>query len=168
MARMRLARFLARAGIAARRKCEDFIRAGRVLVNGEPGMLTSMVDPVADKILLDGRPVREERKVYFVFNKPKGVIVSMGGDDRGRRTMLDVITMKERVFPVGRLDKDSEGLLFLTNDGDFAHRVLHPSFELEKEYEIVLNVAIDDKRRAKLERGLPIDGRPVKAKLAKT
>ncbi|MFR1758486.1 MAG: pseudouridine synthase [Christensenellaceae bacterium] len=142
---MRLQKYLAQCGVASRRACEDLIRAGRVTVNDET--VTEMgvqVDPEAALVCLDGRPVYlTEHKVYYILNKPMGVICA-ASDPFGRRTVIDCLEgVTERIYPVGRLDYETEGLLLLTNDGDFAHRVLHPSFEVEKTYYTVV-ISPDD------------------------
>ncbi|HEX7057590.1 MAG TPA: pseudouridine synthase [Bacilli bacterium] len=131
----RLQKVMAQAGIASRRKCEEMITAGRVTVNGETvTALGSKVDPAADEIRVDGRLLDKEKFVYYMFHKPKGVITSMS-DPQGRKTVSDYIRgVKERVFPVGRLDYDTEGLLLLTNDGELANRLLHPSRHVKKTY----------------------------------
>ncbi|WP_124727290.1 pseudouridine synthase [Staphylospora marina] len=131
----RLQKVMAMAGVASRRQCENLIREGRVKVNGEwvtaPGM---KVDPRKDVIEVDGEPVFLEEKRTFLFYKPSGVITSMS-DPRGRKTVADFFRdIPERVFPVGRLDYDTEGLLLVTNDGELANRLLHPRFEVEKVY----------------------------------
>jgi 23S rRNA pseudouridine2605 synthase len=134
--RMRLQRVLAQAGLASRRQGEDWIQAGRVSVNGKvvttPG---TQADPVVDRIAVDGKVIdRLEPKVYYLLNKPAGY-VSTCGDELGRRTVLDLLKpVKFRLFPVGRLDWDTEGVLLLTNDGGLAQRLLHPRFHIRRIY----------------------------------
>ena len=133
----RLHKVLARAGVASRRKCEELIAAGRVRVNGqtvaEPGR---KVDPEHDCIEVDGQPIAlPGEHIYLLLNKPAGY-VSTVHDPQGRPTVVDLVHVPERLYPVGRLDMDSEGLLLLTNDGDFAQRLTHPSFEHEREYHL--------------------------------
>ncbi|MGH9062950.1 MAG: pseudouridine synthase [Acidimicrobiales bacterium] len=130
----RLQKVLARTGFGSRRVCEDLIRAGRVTVNGLPAQLGQRVDPDADRVAVDGRPVGVRPDlVYYLLNKPTGVITT-ASDPAGRPRVLDLVPAHPRVFPVGRLDADTEGLLVLTNDGELAQHLTHPSFGVEKEY----------------------------------
>lgn len=131
----RLQKVLAQAGIASRRKSEEVITSGRVKVNGETVVeLGRKVDPDTDRIEVDGRAIKAEDKVYILFHKPKGVITSVE-DPQGRKVVTDYIKgVKERLYPVGRLDYDTEGLLLLMNDGELANRLLHPSQEFKKTY----------------------------------
>ncbi len=130
----RLQKALARAGIGSRRAVEELIRAGRVKVNGKPATLGQRVDPSKDSVEVDGgRIPLDAALAYYVLYKPAGVITT-SRDPRGRRTVLDLIDVAERVYPVGRLDAATEGLLILTNDGELAHRLAHPSFEIPKTY----------------------------------
>jgi 23S rRNA pseudouridine2605 synthase len=125
---------LAAAGIGSRRACEDLIASGRVLVNDQAAELGRRVDPESDRITVDGVPVGvRPGLVYYLLNKPAGV-VSTASDPQGRPTVVDLVPAEPRVFPVGRLDAATEGLLLLTNDGDLAHRLIHPSFGVDKEY----------------------------------
>ncbi|UFJ43276.1 rRNA pseudouridine synthase [Brevibacillus humidisoli] len=132
----RLQKVLAQAGVASRRKCEELISQGRVQVNGvtvsEAG---TKVDPAQDVILVDGKAIQREAFVYLLLHKPTGVITSLH-DPQGRRVVTDLLSgVKERVYPVGRLDYDTSGLLLLTNDGELANRIAHPSFEIDKVYQ---------------------------------
>lgn len=125
---------LAAAGLGSRRTCEELIEAGRVQVNGETATLGRRVDPDADQIVVDGTPVSTRAGlVYYALNKPAGV-VSTASDPQGRPTVTGLVPPEPRVYPVGRLDAATEGLLLLTNDGDLAYRLTHPSFGVEKEY----------------------------------
>ena len=135
---MRLQAFLARAGAAAsRRKAEPLILAGRVRVNGEPANLGASVAS-SDEVELDGRPVRlPETRVYLALNKPAGYLTAMT-DDRGRPTVADLMPAVPGLIPAGRLDAPTTGLLILTNDGTLAHRITHPSSEIEKHYRLIL------------------------------
>ena len=135
----RLQRFLSRAGVASRRKSEELIAAGRVKVNGEtvsiPG---SKVDPEHDRVEVDGQPVTlPPGHVYWLLNKPAGY-VSTVSDPQGRPTVVDLVKQAQRLYPVGRLDRDSEGLLLLTDDGELTQRLTHPSYEHEKEYQVLV------------------------------
>ncbi|MGH2733086.1 MAG: pseudouridine synthase [Actinomycetota bacterium] len=130
----RLHKTLARAGIGSRRAVEDLIRAGRVKVNGRPAALGQRIDPVKDSVEVDGSRIPLDAALaYYILHKPAGVITT-SRDPRGRRTVLDLLDVAERVYPVGRLDAATEGLLILTNDGELAHRLAHPSFEIPKTY----------------------------------
>jgi 23S rRNA pseudouridine2605 synthase len=163
---MRLAKYLASAGIASRRAAEELIRAGRVSVGGETVRepATSVTD--ADVIMFDGRPVGEvgslERVVYAV-NKPLGV-VSTASDPQGRPTVVSLVPVSTRLYPVGRLDIDTTGLILLTNDGDLAYRLTHPSFEVEKTYRAKVSVTgggrVPDIVLRQLRRGVSLDDGP--------
>ncbi|MBU7315929.1 pseudouridine synthase [Paenibacillus oleatilyticus] len=131
----RLQKVLAEAGVASRRKCEELITAGRVEVNDK--VVTTLgvkVDPSQDFIKVDGKPIRRQSKVYVIFNKPKGVITS-AQDPEGRKTVTEFFkNIKQRIYPIGRLDYDTEGLLLLTNDGEFAHLLTHPKHHVPRTY----------------------------------
>ncbi|GIO30829.1 MULTISPECIES: pseudouridine synthase [Paenibacillus] len=131
----RLQKILAQAGIASRRKCEELILAGKVEVNGETvSVLGTKADPEQDIITVEGKPIRNETKIYVMLNKPKGVITS-AKDPAGRKIVTDYVKgIKERIYPVGRLDYDTEGLLLLTNDGEFANMLTHPKHHVPKTY----------------------------------
>ena len=130
----RLQKVLAATGWGSRRVCEELIAAGRVQVNGEVAVLGRRVDPDTDLIEVDGAPVGvRPGLVYYLLNKPAGVVTT-ARDTHGRRTVVELVADEPRVFPVGRLDADTEGLLLLTNDGELANRVAHPSMGVEKEY----------------------------------
>ncbi|MCG2768760.1 MAG: pseudouridine synthase [Chloroflexota bacterium] len=130
----RLSKVLANRGIASRRRCEELIEAGRVRVNGQVVMKQGVrVDPEKDRITVDGRFVREVHSVYVLLNKPVGY-VSTAKDPQGRPTVLDLVPIDQRIYPVGRLDMSSEGLLLMTNDGAIADRLTHPRYEHEREY----------------------------------
>jgi 23S rRNA pseudouridine2605 synthase len=130
----RLQKVLARAGFGSRRTCEDLIAAGRVSVNGEVAILGQRVDPDVDRVDVDGVPASvRDGLVYYLLNKPRGVVTT-ASDPQRRPTVVELVPLEPRVFSVGRLDADSEGLLLLTNDGDLTHRLTHPSFGIEKEY----------------------------------
>jgi 23S rRNA pseudouridine2605 synthase len=131
---VRLQKVLAQAGIGSRRTCEELIERRRVRVNGEVAVLGRRVDPATDVIEVDGAQIGvRPGLVHYLLNKPSGVITT-ASDTHGRRTVLDLVPSEPRVFPVGRLDGETEGLLLLTNDGDLAHRLTHPSFGVDKEY----------------------------------
>lgn len=130
----RLQKVLAAAGFGSRRVCEELIREGRVTVDGQVAVLGRRVDTRAAQVAVDGVPVSvRPGLVYYLLNKPRGVVTT-ASDPQGRPTVIDLVPAEPRVFPVGRLDADTEGLLILTNDGELAHRLAHPSFGVEKEY----------------------------------
>ena len=137
----RLQKILSGAGVCSRRAAESYITAGRVKVNGITANLGDSADLEADEILVDGRPLRKNgpRPVYIMLNKPRGYVTTLS-DEAGRKTVADLLSdVPERVYPVGRLDMHSEGLLILTNDGDLAHHLTHPSHEVYKEYLVKLS-----------------------------
>ncbi|GAB7386218.1 23S rRNA pseudouridine(2605) synthase RluB [Bacillaceae bacterium] len=164
----RLQKVLAHAGVASRRKCEALILQGRVKVNGKTiRELGVKVNPETDVIEVDGREIRSERKVYLLLYKPAGVITSVK-DPRGRRVVTDLVKVKERVYPVGRLDYDTEGLLLLTNDGELAHRLAHPRHQIDKVYHAVVRGVPSPEKIRQLAEGIELeDGRtaPGKARL---
>ena len=135
----RLQKVLAQAGIGSRRACEDLIAAGRVEVDGETAQLGRRVDINHDRVTVDGIPIAvKPGLVYYLVNKPTGV-VSTASDPQGRVTLTSMVPTEPRVYPVGRLDADSEGLILLTNDGDLTNRLTHPSFGVEKEYLVIVD-----------------------------
>jgi 23S rRNA pseudouridine2605 synthase len=158
----RLHKVLAARGVASRRKAEQMIADGRVSVDGEVvRTLGFRVDPETQEIAVDGKPVRHEQKRYIILNKPSGYITT-AQDERGRPTVLDLVNVPERVVPVGRLDRKTSGLLLLTNDGELANRVAHPRFELEKEYEVLVDGHPPRPTLDELARGVTIDGERVR------
>ncbi len=149
---------LSRAGLSSRRKTEDIIRSGRVSVDGkvvyEKGY---RVDPALNKVTVDGRPLKYPEKKYYLINKPRG-FVSTVSDPHAEKRVLDLIPGKTtRLYPVGRLDKNSTGLMILTNDGDFAHHLTHPRFEVEKVYEARAKGRVSDKDIARLKNGVELE-----------
>ena len=158
---IRLQKYLALCGVASRRASEKMIQEGRVAVNGS--VITEMgvqVDETRDTVTVDGEIVRpEEEKHYIAYNKPIGEVTTVS-DPEGRATVMDKFAdYPVRLFPVGRLDYDSEGLLLLTNDGDMMNRVLHPSFEIKKVYLVRVSNQVTDAEIAQLRKGVIIDGR---------
>ena len=151
---------MSQAGIASRRKSEELIKKGLVKVNGKTIKLGDKADPKKDKIEVNGKPIRLENKVYIILNKPKGVISSVK-DPEGRQTVIDLINTKEKIFPVGRLDLDAEGLLILTNDGDFANQIIHPRYNIKKTYSILLNRSLRNEAIERIKKGVIIEGRKV-------
>ncbi len=151
----RLQKVIAAAGAASRRAAELMITQGRVSVNGE--IVSSLGTQVAetDVVAVDGNSLSREEKVYFVLNKPSGV-VSTTDDDKGRKTVVDLIHAKERIFPIGRLDFDTTGVLLLTNDGDFNNALIHPRFHVEKEYRVKVAGLIRKETSTKICRGIDL------------
>ena len=158
MASIRLQKYLADAGACSRRKGEAHILAGRVTVNGKVvATLGTKVNPETDTVYLDGRPVTlAEKNVYVMLNKPAGIVSSC--QHRGEPVVTDLVKLPHRLFPVGRLDKDSTGLLLLTNDGRIHHLLSHPSFDHEKEYDVTVERPIDDRALDQMATGIFLDG----------
>lgn len=161
---VRLQKVLAAAGIASRRAAEGLIDEGRVEVNGQIVMEQGRrVDPERDTIRVDGSRIPPPRRhLYLVVNKPRGVVSTME-DPEGRPTLADVFPHKERLFHVGRLDTDTEGLIILTNHGEFAHRLAHPSYEVSKTYLAEVEGVLDNHALKRLEKGVTLDDGPVRA-----
>lgn len=158
MAPVRLQKFLSSAGICSRRKGEALIRAGKVMVNGiVVTELGTRIDPETDAVVADGRPVSAGRdRIYIALHKPKGVVTSC--KQPGDPVVVDLVDVPDRIYPVGRLDKESTGLLLLTNDGRLHHRLSHPSFDHEKEYEVTVSHPISDSALKRMEAGMPVLG----------
>jgi len=159
---IRINKFLAESGISSRRKSEEFISQGRVAVNDKIILdLGHKVDTEKDEVTLDGERIRPKKNIYIMLNKPKGYITTVS-DDRNRSTVLDLIKIKERVYPVGRLDYDTTGLLFLTNDGDFSQLLTHPGNRVPREYEVKLDKPLEESDKKKLLDGIKLEGKPGK------
>ncbi len=156
----RLQKVLARIGVGSRRVCEELIVDGRVTVNGSVPILGRRVDPAVDRVELDGVPLPiQPGLVHYLVNKPAGV-VSTAEDTHGRTTVVSLVPDQPRVFPVGRLDMDSEGLLILTNDGDLTHRLTHPSFGVPKEYLVQVDGEPTSGQVRRLREGVDLDDGP--------
>lgn len=158
---MRLNKYIALCGVSSRRGADELIAQGKVTVNGSViSALGTDINTETDIVCIDGREISpEEEHVYIMLNKPAGYI-SACSDDRGRRTVIDLVkNAGNRIFPVGRLDYDTEGLLILTSDGDFAYRCTHPKHEINKKYLAEIEGALDDNAVRKLREGVIIDGR---------
>ena len=165
MSLIRLQKFLSEAGICSRRKGEEYITAGLVSVNNHVVTeLGTKIDPKKDRVEFKGRLVEpEDRLVYLVLNKPKGFVTSCR--QPGDKIVLDLVDIPERIFPIGRLDKDSTGLLILTNDGSLHHWLSHPSFDHEREYDVTVTKPMPDGALRTLAKGMPMMGtktRPAK------
>lgn len=168
----RLQKYLAECGIASRRKCEEYIIQGKVQVNGKTiTELGVKVNPEKDKITFEGKNVKqEERKVYILLNKPIGYVTT-SDEQFGRDKVLDLVKVRERVVPVGRLDMYTSGALILTNDGDFVYKVTHPKHEITKTYTVTVKGIIKNEEVEQLRKGVKIDDyttRPAKVKILKT
>jgi 23S rRNA pseudouridine2605 synthase len=164
---VRLQKVLAQAGLGSRRTCEALIERGRVRVNGEVAVLGRRVDPETDVVEVEGVQVGVKAGlVHYLLNKPPGVITT-AADPQGRPTVVDLVPAEPRVFPVGRLDADSEGLLLLTNDGDLTHRLTHPSYGVDKEYLVEVEGDPSKGDLTRLRDGVDLDdGRTAPAKVA--
>jgi pseudouridine synthase len=161
---VRLNAYLARAGVASRRRADELIKAGRVVVNGEPGRLNTFVER-GDRVEVDGKPVVPQRLTYVLLNKPTATVTT-ARDPQGRPTVVDLIDLPERVVPVGRLDADTTGALLLTNDGPLAHRLAHPRYGVEKVYEVDVEGRPDDAALRRLGEGVELDdGRTAPARV---
>ncbi len=152
----RLQRVLASAGFGSRRSCEELIRAGRVAVDGAPAVLGMSVDPLVEKVTVDGREIVIAATEYWLLNKPAGVVAT-ADDPQGRRTVVDCVPTETRVFPVGRLDAATTGLLLITNDGALTHRLLHPSYGVEKVYEVIARGRVSEATARRLSEGVELE-----------
>jgi 23S rRNA pseudouridine2605 synthase len=155
---VRLNAYLARAGVASRRGADELIKAGRVRVNGERGALNTFVEP-GDEVELDGRRLAPQALAYVLLHKPAGVVTTTR-DPQGRPTVVDLVPHASRVVPVGRLDADTTGALFLTNDGPLSHRLAHPRYQVEKVYEADVEGRPDDDALRRLEEGVELEDGP--------
>jgi 23S rRNA pseudouridine2605 synthase len=155
---MRLNAYLARAGIASRRGADELIKAGRVTVNGEPGQLNTFVQS-RDRVEVDGERVELQPLSYVLLHKPAGAVTT-ARDPEGRRTVVELVDHSARVVPVGRLDADTTGVLLLTNDGELAHRLAHPRYEVEKVYEAEVEGDPADEVLDRLRKGIQLDDGP--------
>ncbi len=154
----RIQKIMASRGVASRRRCEEMIQAGRVTCNGRPCTLGDCADPENDSILLDGKPIPSTPpKVYIMLHKPRGYVTTLS-DEKGRRNAAELVAAcGERVYPIGRLDMDSEGLLLFTNDGEFAHKLMHPSHEVIKTYMVTVG-SFSQGALERLKRPIELDG----------
>ena len=160
---MRLNAFLARAGVASRRRADELIKAGRVTVNGEPGQLNTVVG-ARDRVEVDGKAVERQRLRYVLLHKPAGVVTT-ARDPQGRPTVVELVPREPRVVPVGRLDADTTGALLLTNDGQLAHRLAHPRYGVEKTYVAEVEGDPDEDALRRLREGIELeDGRTAPAR----
>jgi pseudouridine synthase len=164
---VRLNRFLAMAGVGSRRKNDDLIRSGVVRVNGKVvDELGVQVNPYKDRVTVNGKIVNaEERHLYILLNKPKDAITTLS-DERGRDTVMKYVSIHQRIYPVGRLDRNTTGVLLFTNDGDLAHALAHPSGEIERMYRVTLERQMEEKDLKRLRAGVKLDDGVAKPKEA--
>ena len=156
---MRLNKFLSNSGVASRRKCDELISQGKVFVNGKVvSELGLQINEKKDKVMVEGKQIKLPSSfVYIKLNKPKGYACT-AHDEKGRKTIYELIDTDERLFSIGRLDYDTEGLILLTNDGDFANKVAHPKYAIEKEYRVTVEGQIKESELAVLRKGVVVDG----------
>ncbi len=159
---VRLQKYMADNGIASRRKSEEMIAAGMVKVNGRVAVIGDKVNPKTDKVVVRGRKITagaKAKKYYIMLHKPRGYVTTMS-DEMGRKCVAELVKdVPTRVYPVGRLDRDSEGLLLMTNDGDFANKVTHPSKHVYKVYRVTVRPSVNEEQLFKMSNGMVIDGR---------
>lgn len=168
----RLQKLISECGIASRRKAEEMIAAGRVKVNGRAAKVGDVADPAHDRVTVDGALVHTHReKTYIALNKPRGYVTTLS-DELGRKTVTELIKgVDARVYPVGRLDKDSEGLLLLTDDGEFANALTHPSHHVQKVYHVSVKPGVSEEQLARIRTGIMLDRRmtaPARASLLRS
>lgn len=163
---IRLNKFISSSGFTSRRKADELIKAGRVTINGKLIIKVGVtIDIDIDDVRIDGEKIKEIKDyVYILLNKPRGYITSVS-DEKNRPTVVGLVNIRERIYPIGRLDYDSEGLLLLTNDGGLANKLMHPRYGVEKTYEVRLNKPISDHALDKLRTGIEIDGKITSAKV---
>jgi pseudouridine synthase len=158
----RIQKLMAQAGIGSRRECEKLIEKGRVSVNGQRATLGQKADPATDTIVVNGRAIKplQAEALYIALNKPKGVLSSLEDElEEGRTTVRDLVPLPGHLYPVGRLDKQSTGLILMTNDGDLAHKLTHPRYGHEKTYKVIVEGRISQEALAKWRAGMYLDGR---------
>ena len=158
--KVRLQKYLSECGVASRRKAEDLIMAGRVKVNGKPASIGDKIDPNRDTVVVAGKKIKKTKKnTYIMLHKPRGFITTLS-DEMGRKCVAQLVEdVGTRVYPVGRLDRDSEGLLIMTNDGELANIITHPRSHVNKTYRVTVGGAVDDDQIKKLCEGVVIDGK---------
>jgi 23S rRNA pseudouridine2605 synthase len=163
----RVQKALARAGLGSRRACEDLVRQGRVRIDGRVAELGDRVEPARSRVEVDGIRVPLDPAIrYYALNKPRGVVTT-ARDPQRRPDIRGFLPSGERVFPVGRLDRDTEGLLILTNDGELANRLMHPRYGVEKEYLAEVDGPVGERALARLVRGVPLEDGPARARSAR-
>ncbi len=159
---MRIQKALSDCGFTSRRKAEEMIKQGRIKINGHPAVIGASVNPNRDVITVDGERVMTNQKkqnIYIALNKPRGYVTSLS-DELGRKTATELVSdLGTRVYPIGRLDRNSEGLLLMTNDGEFANQMMHPKYKVSKNYRVTVKNAVTDDQVTKMASGVVIDGR---------
>ena len=170
MEAIRLQKYLAEAGIGSRRKCEEYIEQGKVKVNGNIATLGTKIDPEKDKVEFEEKEINKiEENIYILLNKPIGYVTTVN-DQFGRHKVLDLIKVKQRIVPVGRLDMYTSGALLLSNDGEFIYKITHPKHEIDKTYTVTVKGIITDQEVEKLRNGVEIEDyitKPAKVKILK-
>ena len=155
---MKLQKYLSQSGVCSRRKAEEYIAAGLVSVNGETAHIGQVIDPENDEIRVDGQVIEDQQKlVYFAFNKPRGIVTTCLSGHPDEQGILDIVDFGERVFPIGRLDKETTGLILMTNDGRLSNYLIHPRYEHQKEYQVEVYGKIEDEALEKMRRGVKIE-----------
>ena len=163
---MRLQKYLSQSGICSRRKAEEYIAQGLVLVNGVPAEIGQSIEEGVDSVTFDGQMIQaQEEQVYYKFNKPYGIVTTCKRD--GESSIMDVVKVPERVFPIGRLDKNTTGLILLTNDGRLSNYLIHPRYEHQKEYVVEVYGKIDDTALDSMSKGVIILGKKTKPAVIK-
>ncbi len=169
--KMRIHKYLAHAGLASRRHGEEMVEKGEVMVNGSVAKVGQVIESDTAKVSVGGKSIAIDKVlVYYLLNKPRGVVSSVTDPD-GRRTVTSLVPGGHRLYPVGRLDYDSEGLMLLTNDGDLAYRMTHPKFEIDKTYHVLVKGVMTEKSVGYLEQGVTIEGKktaPAKVSIAES
>ncbi|MBP9670199.1 rRNA pseudouridine synthase [Candidatus Woesebacteria bacterium] len=161
--KMRIHKYLAHAGVASRRHAEEMVANGEVMVNGGVAKVGQVIESDTAKVFVGGKPVEIDKVlVYYLLNKPRGVVSAVTDPD-GRRTVTSLVPGGHRLYPVGRLDYDSEGLMLLTNDGDLAYKMTHPKFEINKTYHVLVKGVMNEKSIGYLEQGVTIEGKKTAA-----
>ena len=156
---IRLNKYIAESGLCSRRNAEKYILEGRVTINNKTVTdLSFKIDEASDEVFVDGEKIKPKRHIYILLNKPKGVISSTK-DEKDRKTVVDIVKTNEKIFPVGRLDYNTTGVLLLTNDGDFSNLLTHPKHKISKIYTVILNRPLSNEDKKKLLHGVYIDGR---------
>lgn len=163
---IRINKFIAESGVCSRRAADKLIEQGKVKINGVTAECGSVINPETDKVEVEGKGItQEEKKVYFMLNKPEKVLTA-AKDERGRKTVLDIVRENERVFPIGRLDFETEGLLILTNDGELYNRIIHPKAEVYKKYIAVISGRLTNDEKSRLINGINLeDGKTLPARV---
>lgn len=158
--KIRLQKFMSECGVASRRKSEEIIAEGKVTVNGEKAEIGFKIDPERDRVKVNGKKIERPNKfIYLMLNKPRGYISTMS-DEQGRKCVAELVSDADaRVYPIGRLDKDSEGMLLFTNDGEFANKMMHPSGGMTKTYRVTVRPSITEEQINKMMTGMMLDGK---------